>query len=124
MVTEQTPAEHDGQAPEDGHEDQDQAGGAAPTLEGLNAKVDGLAAKLDRLLSGPAPAAGSPAEAERSVAQEVRDELAKLQQAEARKRESAAKAGKLADLEAKVKKITEQPPQEYRRSTRVMGWHK
>jgi hypothetical protein len=121
-MSEQT-TEHEDQAADAEHEDQ--AAGehsGPPTLEGLAARVEGLAAQLDRLLSGPAPAAGTAAAAERSVAQEVRDELAKLQQAERRKQTAAAEKTKLADLEAKVKQITEQKPVEHRRSTRLMRW--
>jgi hypothetical protein len=110
-----------------GHEDDDTGqdeshAESTPTLEGLAAKVDGLAEKLDRLLGGPAPAVGTAAAADRSVAQEVRDELAKLQAAEKRKQERAARDGKLDELAAKVEKITEQKPVEYRRSTRAMRW--
>lgn len=90
-----------------------------PTVKELAGKVD----RLIDLVSGGARPSQAEAEPEPpSVRAEVQAELKRLKQAEQAKAERDAERGKLAELEDKVKKVTEKQPREYRRSTRFMRW--
>lgn len=92
------------------------------SISELNAKVDALAGRLEQLFTRKPSRDPAEAEQSRSVADEVKAELAKLKAAEKAKADREAERGKLAELEAKVKHVTERPPREYRKSTRFMGW--
>jgi uncharacterized membrane protein YdbT with pleckstrin-like domain len=98
---------------------------AEPTVSELAGKVDRLIDLVTPLVKpgegGGEGGEGGEAEAP-SVAAEVKRELEKLKRAEMAKAERDAEKGKLADLEEKVKKVTEKQPREYRRSTRFMRW--
>lgn len=87
-------------------------------LDKLEAKVDKLAQAVERLMSGgkSEPTGEDQAQAA-SVADEVRAELARLKQAEDRKSRRDADSKRLDEVEAKVQKIAEKPPREYRRIT-------
>lgn len=95
-----------------------------PTIAKLDEKVDKLADAVRALLDGGGKGSSEPelSDQDRDTASLVREELAKLKQAEDRKARKDAEAGKLADLEGKVKAITEKAPREYKRVTRWMGW--
>ena len=92
------------------------------TLAEVSAKVDKLADAVAGLLASDHTPGGGPSPEDRSVAAEVQAELKKLQAAEDRKKRAEAQSGKVAELEAKVKKMAERKPREYRKITRLMGW--
>ena len=92
------------------------------TLAEVSAKVDKLAEAVAGLLASDHTTGGGPSPEDRSVAAEVQAELKKLQAAEDRKKRAEAQSGKVAELEAKVKKMAERKPREYRKITRLMGW--
>ena len=95
--------------------------GHPDTLDGVNAKLDKLADLVEGLLSRQ-DSAGHPAVSneDRSVAEEVKEQLAQLKKAEDRKARADSQSAKVAELEAKVKKVAEKPPKEYRRITTFM----
>lgn len=97
------------------------AEGGETTLAEVSAKVDRLADAVSGLLASD-HTTGGPSPEDRSVAAEVQAELKKLQAAEDRKKRAEAQSGKVAELEAKVKKMAERKPREYRKITRMMGW--
>lgn len=98
---------------------------AEPGGEGTNderiGRLESAVNEILTLIKGK-PAVTASDEETTSVASEVKRELEKLRAAEDRKRERDAEKGKLAELEDKVRKVTEKPPREYRKVTRFMGW--
>jgi hypothetical protein len=101
------------------NEDPEDSGGDGVTLTGLNAKVDRLADMISNLLKGGGTKASRATKADDAadVAGQVRTEVERLRAEEERERKSS---GKLAELEAKVAKITEKVPVEYRRITTLL----
>lgn len=94
---------------------------ADSTLAELRSDVRDLAEAFRGLFTGRG-AATPPVGEDGGVAAEVQAELKKLQAAEDRKARAAGQAGKVAELEATVKKLAERKPREYRRITQLMGW--
>ncbi len=103
------------------------------TEETRIATLESIVEKLDRLSEAvfgggkkddpaPAPAAKAEDGDGEGVGAEVRKELARLKAAEDRKKRADEQAGEVAALKEQVKKITERPPREYRKVTRMMGW--
>ena len=86
----------------------------------LEDKVDHLIEQVKGLFTG-----GGKTEAEaepQSVGEEIKRELARLKQAEDRKKTTAEKDAELARLKEQVKKLAEKPPKEYRKITqRIWG---
>lgn len=85
------------------------------SIEAINAKLD----EVMRKLSGGArsPARGSARDDAADVGEQVKSEVRKLRAAEDARKRSDARDGRLADLEDKVKKLTEKAPAEYRKIT-------
>lgn len=86
------------------------------SLDGLNSKVDNLIGKVEALLKG-GPKRTTKADEAADVAAQVRSEVGKLKSAD---QAEAKRTGRMADLEAKVKQLTEVAPVEYRRITTLL----
>jgi hypothetical protein len=110
--------------------EREEPGGETPTLETLADKVDHLAetvaglvdklhgaaseheaSKLDR----PSREVGTVQQHAAGLQEEIRAELARLRQQEAHEQQHAELAARQA--------VPEQPPREYRKVERRMGWH-
>jgi hypothetical protein len=89
-----------------------------PTVKELAGKVDQILGILAGNGRGEPEADPEPP----SVKAEVKAELERLRKAEQAKAERDAEKDRLTAVEEKVKKVTEKPPREYRKSTRFMRW--
>jgi hypothetical protein len=100
-------------------EETEETGSGGISLDGLNSKVDNLIGKVEALLKGGTGTRSRATRADEAadVASQVRSEVGKLKTEEKRE---AARTGRLADLEATVKKLTEKAPVEYRRITTIL----
>lgn len=111
-------ADTDTEAPEETETEETETGepGSGISLDGLNSKVDNLIGKVEALLKG-GPKRTAKADEAADVAAQVRSEVGKLKTAE---QAEAKRTGRMADLEAKVKQLTEVAPVEYRRITTLL----
>lgn len=89
------------------------------TLDGLNSKVDSLIDAVKGLVTGGGSPAKRATKADEAaeVAEQVRTEVRKLGAEEKRE---AHHTGRLDQLEAAVKGLTEKAPVEYRRITTIL----
>lgn len=107
-----------------GTETTDGEGTQEDRIDALEGKVDVIGQKIDQILGlGKKPEQPTEATAEDEtpgVAAEVRAELAKLKQAEDRKKARESQAKDIDELKETVKKIRERPPKEYRKVTNLV----
>ena len=112
------------ETPSGGTEAPEQEGTQEDRIDALEGKVDAIGQKIDQLLGlGKKPEQPTEASAEAeapTVAAEVRAELAKLKQAEDRKKARESQAKDIDELKETVKKIRERPPKEYRKFTNMV----
>lgn len=93
-------------------------------IDALEGKVDVIGQKIDQILGlghkPEQPTEATPEAEAPGVAAEVRAELAKLKQAEDRKKARESQAKDIDELKETVKKIRERPPKEYRKVTNMV----
>lgn len=88
------------------------------SLDELFAKIGALEKRLTG--QGSTPRRASKADEAADVGAQVKAEVAKLKQADDAEQRRRGNAGRLADLEAQVKKLQEKAPVEYRKITKFL----